>query len=321
MGSLLSDADCLLTEEEAGSPELHQQTVPRKYVHRASVAEVLLTGWRQVQPDHFILGAQWPRTHSFYRPVAGVHDPLLLAETIRQAGMLLAHAGYGVPLDYPFLLWDVSYQADPARMTVEPTPVDLTIRATCHELRFRRGVLAGMRCDTDIYRDGERLGGGSMRLDCMPPETYARIRGPLLAAAKRPMVPAQADYRGEAMDRVLEPTGEPYHWRIQADRRHPVLFDHPVDHVPGMVLVEAMRQAAGRVAGRRVVAPFGLDADFVRYAELHLPVFVRAFPGPLDENGGRVVRVVAEQGGEPVARGVLNVRPISAEPGQGGRYQ
>ncbi|GAA2142796.1 ScbA/BarX family gamma-butyrolactone biosynthesis protein [Kitasatospora kazusensis] len=316
MGSVLTDATCLLT---AGRPsnddsELHQQTVPRRYVHRASVSEVLLTGWRRIAPNRFLLGAQWPRTHSLYRPVAGVYDPLMLAETVRQSGLLIAHVGYGVPLDYPFLMWDLAYQTEPEWMTVDSAPADLLVAVTCEEVRSRRGVMAGMTYRVDVYRGGERMGGGSARFDCMAPGTYARLRAPFLAGGPVGMVPAQEARRPEAAaNTVLVPTGVPNSWQIQADRRNPVLFDHPVDHVPGMVLVEAMRQAAASLSDGRPVAPFELETSFIRYAELHQPVHVRVCPGPKGEDQGLAVGVVLEQAGEPVAQGFLQLRPLPVE--------
>ncbi|MER5861972.1 ScbA/BarX family gamma-butyrolactone biosynthesis protein [Kitasatospora sp. NPDC002040] len=294
-------------------PELHEQTVPRRFVHRASVSEVMLTGWRQTGADRFLLGAQWPRTHSFYRPIAGCYDPLMLAETIRQSAMLISHAGYGVPTDYPFLLWSLSYRADPAAMAVGQTPANLTISATCQDVRFRRGIMAGMQYETVIHRGATRLGVGSLRMDCMAPDTYARLRAPYLAQRLLDTVPPQGEYQDVKADSVLAPTGEQYTWRLQADRRHPVLFDHPVDHVPGMVIVEAMRQAANSVVGVTGVAPFELETNFVRYAELHQPVFVKAFPGPAGRNGEMSIRIAVEQDGASVATGQLNVRRTARE--------
>src|SRR3954466_6506532 len=68
-------------------------TVPKEFVHRAAVAEVMLTDWQRTDEAHFKVAAQWPRSHSFFTPSeAGYHDPLIAAETIRQVGTLLGHA-------------------------------------------------------------------------------------------------------------------------------------------------------------------------------------------------------------------------------------
>ena len=76
-------------------------TVPKEFVHRAAVAEVMLTSWKRQDDTRFTVTAQWPRAHSFFTPSGdGLHDPLIAAETVRQVGSLLAHAEYGVPLGH-----------------------------------------------------------------------------------------------------------------------------------------------------------------------------------------------------------------------------
>ncbi|WP_279387929.1 ScbA/BarX family gamma-butyrolactone biosynthesis protein [Streptacidiphilus pinicola] len=303
--------------EDGPDPDLHQQTVPRRLVHRASVSEVLITGWRRVGADRFLVGAQWPRGHSFYAPVEEVHDPLIVAETLRQAALLLSHVAYEIPLDHAFLMQDMSFQVDPGKLGVGAGPTDVTIGITGRDIRRRRSVVSAMRYDFAFYRGHEHVGGGGGAFESVSPQAYARLRGD---AFERHVMSAPLQYDGRlghrVRDSVLAPTATRYRWVIEADRRHPVLFDHPVDHLPGMVLVEAMRQAAKVVTGRRLDGPFGLDVSFAKYAELDRPVFVQATPGQPRENGDRVVRVEVEQDGETVAQGVLDIRalPGAAEP-------
>src|SRR6185437_4278026 len=47
------------------------RTVPSQYVHRAALAEVLLTDWQPAGEHRFLVRAQWPRAHSLYAPLAG----------------------------------------------------------------------------------------------------------------------------------------------------------------------------------------------------------------------------------------------------------
>ncbi len=69
----------------AGTPRLRPSlfrypnlttTVPKELVHRAAVAEVMLTDWERVDDTRFKVAAQWPRGHSFFTPIDGrYHDP------------------------------------------------------------------------------------------------------------------------------------------------------------------------------------------------------------------------------------------------------
>ncbi|MST34381.1 hypothetical protein GHK86_16845 [Acidimicrobiaceae bacterium USS-CC1] len=89
------------------------QTVPRELVHRAALSEVLLTDSDRVDDDEFVVGAQWPRAHSFYGPdIDGRHDPMLAAETLRRAGLLLGHRYYNVPSGHQFIMRHLGFMVD-----------------------------------------------------------------------------------------------------------------------------------------------------------------------------------------------------------------
>ncbi|MFF5448514.1 ScbA/BarX family gamma-butyrolactone biosynthesis protein [Streptomyces sp. NPDC012888] len=264
-------------------------TVPRELVHRASVAEVVLTDWRRVDDTRFVVTSQWPRCHTFFSPVAGgYHDPLIGCETIRQIGILLGHAEFGVPLGHQFIVWDLDITVRPEHMAVGDTPAALEIDVTCSEIRWRGGSLAGLRLHTVFRRDGEVVATGGGSLSCLAPEVYRRIRGEHTLDGDWQHLPLtspeapQLVGRMSPMDVVLSPTPEPHRWQLRADRRHPVLFEHAVDHVPGMVLIEAARQATAAVLKRSSYLPLSIANEFKRYVELDAPCLVEArlLPAP-----------------------------------------
>ncbi len=64
---------------------------------------------------------------------------------------------------------------------------------------------------------------------------------------------------------------------------HPFFFEHPLDHFPGLMLIEAGRQFGTTVAHQIYGVPFetafilnGLRIDFTSFAELGKPVFVNS---------------------------------------------
>ncbi|WP_214412385.1 AfsA-related hotdog domain-containing protein [Sphaerisporangium fuscum] len=374
-------------------PAFFEQPVSRHLVHRAAVSEVMITGWRSLDEKTSLLAAQWPRTHSFYRPVGGCHDPLLIAETVRQAGLVVSHAELDCPLDRRFLLWDLSYEAGLGDLTVGWGPTNLVLRFTRSEVRHRGTTLAGLRGHVDLYRDGELIGMGEGRFDCVSRAAYDRLRatssrrtpaasppdsgipaasladpgiatapppgpgfvaasladpgiaaasppdpgiaaaslrgpgivaasqaGPGIAAASlrgpgivaaslaEPVDPALVG-RDRPEDVVLAQGSPDGGWPLRVDPAHPVLFDHEVDHVPGMALMEAMRQAALLVTHPVPVVPAKMYATFRRYVELTDPCQVHAHPeAPLP--GGEVpVRVSIDQYGTPASTGLIITRP------------
>jgi hypothetical protein len=289
------------------------QTVPRHLVHRAAVAEVLLTSCHPIAEDLFVLGTQWPRTHGFYPPVAGLHDPMLLAETIRQSGMLIAHQAFGVPLGTQFALSEIRLEVDPAGLPVTGVPAQLTAYLSCHDIHKRpdTGALSRMRIELEIFRAGVKIGSGGGSFSCLTPERYARLRAtakpegvPMNKELPAPL-PAAPVGRDRECDVVLSPTGADGAWRLRMDREHPILFDHPLDHVPGMGLLEAMRQAALAIRHPEPALPLSIQAAFTSYVELDIPCLIRATTG---EDGA--VHVKVEQDDQVRTTGVVSLHAL-----------
>lgn len=288
-------------------------TVPKELVHRAALAEVLLTGQERCDDARFGVTAQWPRCHSFYAPVAGNHDPLLAAETIRQIGFLLPHTQYGVPVGHQFLLRSFSVSVWPEHLSVGHAPADLDIDVAFSDVRTRRDAHTGARYDAVLRRAGQTVATGGISYTCITPATYRRLRGnqgqlqiPLTAP-----VPPQSVGRMSPTDVVLSPVGADDRWQLRVDTRHPVLFDHPVDHAPGMLLIEAARQATTAVLGHSSgVIPVQVESEHYRYVELDAPCFIRAVRLTADARGERV-EVTGEQDGQEMFRTTITAVPAS----------
>jgi hypothetical protein len=254
-------------------------TVPREFVHRAALAEVMPIGWERLTGERFVVRAQWPRSHSLFASgPQGRYDATIVAETIRQLGLLLCHAELGVPLDHHFLMHDLTFHIEPEQLQIGATPAMLEIEVDCVETRLRSGRLSALRYTAVLMRDGEFIASGTASGTMVAPRVYQRMRGEAETRAVTPysaVLPCAASPsevgRTNAKDVVLAPTAEPNRWLLRVDTRHPVLFDHPVDHVPGMTLLEAARQAAVTAFGGAPLQILGMACTFTRYAELAAP--------------------------------------------------
>lgn len=310
-------------------PDLLLATVPRGYVHRTSVAEVLLTGWEALPSDDgepsdaFVVRAQWPRSHAVFAPVMGRQDPLLLVESIRQAGLLLSHAEYGVPLGYQFLMRDISFTATDDAFAHDAVPTDVELLTTCHDIVRRGGVLVGMRYEVSVRRADRIVAAGGARFTCTSPAVYERLRGGRNQVAHRPsptppLAPELVGRTSQEHVLLAAPTTAPdersRRWELRVDTGHPVFFDHEVDHVPGMLLIEAARQAV-RAATRR---PDGhlitLECTFSRYAELSAPCWVEVTTA-----GDQQLMAAATQDGERVFTAILGLAGLGAAPNGAGQ--
>ncbi|MFI8952777.1 ScbA/BarX family gamma-butyrolactone biosynthesis protein [Streptomyces sp. NPDC053750] len=309
------------TSAPAGTAVFHYPslttTVPKEFVHRASVAEVLLTDWDRVDDLHYTVAAQLPRHHGFFANISGCHDPLLIAETIRQAGILLAHAEFGVPLGHQFLMWDLAIDVMPEHLLVDTTPANLEVEVACRDVKRRGANLAGLHFDAAIRRDGQVAATGAATFTCASPAVYRRLRAsgmgdcvPAPLPLTSPTAPQDVG-RISPTDVVLSPLPKPDCWQLRVDTRHPVLFDHPVDHVPGMVLLEAARQASSAFLGYPCL-PVGITGEFARYAELDAPCLIEVCSLPADTDGRDRVLVTGRQNDRLVFSSAVTVTPSTA---------
>ncbi|MFJ5230575.1 ScbA/BarX family gamma-butyrolactone biosynthesis protein [Kitasatospora sp. NPDC088391] len=296
-------------------------TVPREYVHRAAVAEVLLTNWDTVEEERadgvpeFVVRAQWPRGHALFAQERGYQDPMLLVESVRQAGALLAHAEFDVPFGHQFLMWDMSFEAGPDLFLAEGVPTEVELRTSCSDIVRRGRALSEMRYHITAVRDGRPMATATAGFRCLSPVVYRRLREgrPLGAPVPLPLgaLPhTEVGRPGVGHVVLARPLpGDRDRWQLRVDTGHPIFFDHPVDHVPGMVLLEAARQAAYAATGLTDAVLTAATTDFTKYVELDAPCWIEAEVGPDGDCGGRTVRVRGVQEGGTVFRSDLRLLP------------
>ncbi|MYR41026.1 ScbA/BarX family gamma-butyrolactone biosynthesis protein [Streptomyces sp. SID5910] len=300
-------------------------TVPRESVHRHSSSEVFL-GSAVPGPDgSFTARAVLPWAHPYWtdhaRPRAA--DPLLLLECCRQAETYAAHEYFGVPADTKFVLVDWSLALEPAAGEPVPAGAELVIEATTHDAERRGDALRALAYRMRLSVNGAPAGEVRMRVRYVPDAVYRAMRarrdGSALPSSReyggRPDgVPAPpAEVARKSADNVVlldvRTDGDAVRARMRVAGDHPSLFDHAQDHVPGMVLLEAGRQAALVALARFGGHPAadwrmgGLRAEFSAYAELDAPLTVTAHrPEPADgTNGALGVRVTFAQNGRTPA--------------------
>lgn len=287
------------------------QTVDRALVHRASVAEVLLTGWSRTGPAQFTVDAQWPRSHPLYVDRSnGRHDPSVLVESLRQAVILLSQAELGAKPATAFVMLGVRFvvKSDDLVLGLRPADIEMTITA-------ETASPSRTRWEAHCLCDGRTVGTVQGAVLALGPDGYAALRGSVdrseTIGRHRPpdrLTPPRVG-RERAHDVVLFDTDHKDRWRLWVDPGHAVLFDHTSDHVPGMALLEGVRQAAVTGSDRPLVVE-GLEMAFHRFVEFAEPAFVVLPRRGEDAKKGAELEVHVEQGGRVAARGRLRTSPL-----------
>jgi hypothetical protein len=285
------------------------RTVEREAVHRISVAEVLLTDVRSCGPLTFCAAAAWTRSHpTFPRGRDDRHSPWMLVETLRQLGICVPLRHFGVPATARFLIDDVSFRLD---TTAEPTAPhgasEVTCRVSVGDLRTGRsgkGVTA-LRMRAEFLAGGRTFAHAAGGARILGARRYAEIRSESAAGAPAPSRrprPQPAVLGLESRADVLISRQEDDILVDPADPRHPYYFDHGTDHVPGMALLEAARQAVALRSGGLLLRPVSGRMTALKFTEHAPPAVIHCFPH------GRTGFFCIRQGGKRTAAGVLRYR-------------
>jgi hypothetical protein len=281
----------------------HSQTIARELVHKRSIAEVLITSVAAtpVTPATWICHAQLPRRHSFHTDVTGqqgaYHDPLLVLEAFRQACIAASHAAYGVPLDarYTVRYYELSI-LDLATLKCGPQVLDLEFDIAVRN-EFRRGgrgvqgPVHGLDVAAIVTHEGTKVMELSGAFGWMSPAKWEAFRGGASWDAGPQVSPADPQIVGRTRPEnvvIGEPVpvgGSALSARIVVDVSHPTIFDHPLDHLPGGLIIEACRQLSLAVMGSRsatIMGPAWLRCDFHSFAELDTTNTVTVAPSAED---------------------------------------
>ncbi|MEU8894683.1 ScbA/BarX family gamma-butyrolactone biosynthesis protein [Nocardia sp. NPDC048505] len=296
----------------------HLRTVSRVLAHRCAVSEVLVTSLDRIGPDDFLAGAQLPRMHAYYGDHAGAlglrHDPLVVMEAARQAAIAVTHEFFGVPLEMAFIVRTFNGTgSDTGVWATGIAPADLVLSVRVSARHQRGGGLRGLDLVLDIACGGAPMMTVDGSFSWTTPLRWEALRREFReslglgefrgAAPLSERAPAALVGRANPRNVVVGPPrtrGRVARAAVLADLGHPFLFDHPLDHVPGSLLLEAARQTALSLLPEQPRL-IGVGSTFERFVELDSPVecvaeLVESEVDPI------VVRCSIEQAGAVAAR-------------------
>ncbi|GAA4897154.1 ScbA/BarX family gamma-butyrolactone biosynthesis protein [Streptomyces coeruleoprunus] len=276
--------------------------VRKEYVHLHDADAVLVTGWSPLGDDRFAVTARWPEA-----TVGAHYEPLLLTQTIRQSCLLVAHAECGVPLSHQTLMDRMDFSVADDYRIPRHVPAELLVVVDWEETGRRSA-----RMRLSVLHDGRKAAESLVEFSWIAPSVYARLRGdqPRVPWGQAPVpapLPAHMVGRDTERDVVLAATHLPGRWELRYDVGNTTLYDHPVDHVPGLVLLEAAYQAARAAGGPSAPVPHAVTSTFDRYVEFDAPCWIAASViRTSDEARPALVEVVGVQQGEKAFRITLS---------------
>jgi hypothetical protein len=268
-----------------------EQTVPRSLVHKSSLDNVLLTEIKSVAEDRFICAGRIPTAHGFFNSAGRTprKDILFYTELGRQASLAISHMFMGAGRDEVFI-FEGSTAAITAGANLKPASGSIITEIQVSETQRRRnGAVTKIVAEQNMSIDGRHVFKGEGAWSIQPAALFQRLRR--MSAVRASAPPAisleTAPRRRNAQNVVITTpefsrTGGEAISSLIVDESHAYFFDHPCDHVPGMLLLEGCAQlAVAAIAEDAAASPAdlwiaGYGVNFAQFVEPGIPVTLTA---------------------------------------------
>lgn len=278
----------LLPDALIDTPLRVEQTVPRAWVHKRSLDNVLVTEIRATAEDRFICAGRLPTAHRFFNDPGRqpYTDILFYTELGRQASLAVSHAFLNVALDDVFI-FEGSHAALTNVVFRSPVPADASVAIDVHveELtRRKNNAVSRVVIEHTMWIGSQPVFNGTGAFTIQPATVFQRLRKkvPLPQASATPEEAPAPNITIAAPRRT--PESNEFTTSLLVDKGHPYFFDHPCDHIPGMLLLEACAQLALTAYRESTdIRPLGITAyatHFTQFVECNVPVTLTASVSP-----------------------------------------
>lgn len=249
--------------------------------------------------------------------------PILLLEACRQAALATAHRHFAVPTSHKFIITAHEiHLTHPQMITLGANPCELVLDSQITDRQEREGVVTGLEHVIQLSVAGTSIGHAKIGMRHKSPDSYQRLRlrnrdgAPLPSTADLPAPPPNNLVEPHAVGRTnphnvvltnLVDNGHTVGAEMVVPAGHASMFDHPQDHVPGMVLIEAARQlAVHALAERFQLSPAkilltDLSATFMCFGELEPTTRLEAVVEPRQQPPTPIVIPAHGPTSDPVA--------------------
>lgn len=269
----------------------------RDLVHKRLADNVFVEAHTRRGEREFTSHCVFVTAHGLYNDTpSGLSGSGYVVEVARQANIALCHEFFEVPLTAGFLVTAIDWRFTAAIPFVVEALEPFEVRTEIVDAVTRRGALAKISARSRLFdrKGSEFFAGEASFLITSRSLTKRAQHADGKQSLGTPLTPASVQvFRSENVfiSAPLHETEAPDRHALIVDTAHPYFFEHENSHVPGMLLLEAAKQAAVFSGVRRfpIVGDcygdlYRGEARFGRFAELLRPTTVSCVFGRLSES-------------------------------------
>lgn len=240
------------------------QRITRQQVHKESESGVFLTTIEDLGQSVFKVGIDCSAIAEPLFPNG--MSPLVGLEIVRQVGLLIGHHAVKIPLDWAFLLHELSFAPESTPAHDADTRPDIYAIIEINSTTVARSGVVDLdaRVGFHIADALVAVGGGGFR--SVPRRTYRAIR--------RRHVNASVTDTQSTDDALIDPIrdGSTLTALLGWPTANSLIFDHDVDHIPGLLFARAGLDAHRSLSG---LTAEGARLRCSRFGEIGMPTDVR----------------------------------------------
>ena len=239
-----------------------QSAATRHLIHRPRSAGHFLLDSRSTEEERFALAGGMPDDHPLFNDGLGqMHDSQLFVEIARNVGAFIGRRYFRFPLDRFCRLDSIEFALSPAAWRVSDDPAaHLAMDIYAAPAPAVTGGSGGLRLRGTMEIDGVAACTGHADLGFVTPDGHGHHRpaGRPWSGGRAPaydLAPADPYAVGRCDPRNVvvttpAPTDDGLSTQLLVDAGHPVFFPDGGGSVPGLLLVEAIRQSSMLTAAR-----------------------------------------------------------------------
>lgn len=263
----------------------YAQSVEKHLVHKAFNSEVFLTDSHKLDENTFEIAAFLPRSHIYYNDTQDFtrHDVSALLEVFRQCSIFVAHNFYGVALSSKFIFDSTDFKVlHNEVLENSPQSYQAIITIAVLQVKHKRGNDYGLLLDMRLFIDSKKYATKIMDMSWFAPKIYEKLRGKVANENYTPLDNHQISSKSLGQNATTNivitqflQESQYFQTTIIPNQAHPAFFDHPLDHLPASLLIEAIRQSSLLVIHSLYhltpanVYVSGIKIDFKAFCGLH----------------------------------------------------
>ncbi|MDY5822095.1 MAG: AfsA-related hotdog domain-containing protein [Helicobacter sp.] len=232
------------------------QNICKELVHKSFNSEVFLTDSYKTSNNSFLVSAFLPKTHIYYNDIpdslAYRHDVSLLLEVFRQTSIYAAHKFYDVPMDSKFIFESADFKIfNHNNKICSIKDYQAIVGVNILEKKNKKNLLCGLVLEMTMFIDSKIYANKVMVISWLKPQVWNKLRKSTLKNTaqvlddkiiSKSIVGKRFSKNVVISDIVEQPLF--YYTSIIPNQTYPAFFDHPLDHIPAALLIEALRQSS-----------------------------------------------------------------------------